>query len=129
VSPHHIYFSSFIFLSGLLIVVPVSSQNYWNKVYRYVAGAVVCLALIGVAFAFWPKVDQFRSYPDTKAELEAEIHVEQERINQLRLNQEKFRTDKHFVQKIAHETGFAHEGETIYQFEEPVSTAGGSKTE
>jgi cell division protein FtsB len=100
----------------------VSAQNYWNKVYRCVAGAVVVLALIGVAFAFWPKVDQFRSYQDTKSELETEIRQDQERINQLRLNQEKFRTDKHFVQKIAHETGFAHEGEVIYQFDGPVST-------
>lgn len=100
----------------------MSPRNYWNKLYQTVTLAVVLLALTGVAFAFWPKVTQFQKYQETKSQLEAEIRSENERINELRLKQEKFRTDKHFVQKIAHEIGFAHEGETIFQFEGPPST-------
>lgn len=100
----------------------MSPQKYWNKVYRYVALAAVLLVLIGVSFAFMPKIRQFNDYEKTKVNLEAEIAAEKERIKELRLNQEKFSTDKHFVQKIAHEIGFVHEGETVYQFEEPLKT-------
>lgn len=103
----------------------MSSQKYWNKVYRYLALAGVLLVLIGAAFAFFPKANQFQNYQGIKGELEVEIRASEERIKELRLNQEKFSTDKRFVEKIAHEIGFAHEGETIYQFEEaPAGTNG-----
>jgi cell division protein FtsB len=109
--PFHISYSS-----------TVSPQKYWNKVYRYLALAGVLLVLVGAAFAFFPKVNQFRNYQDIKAGLKADIRAEEERIKDLRSNQEKFSTDKRFVEKIAHEIGFAHEGETIYQFDEPAQT-------
>jgi hypothetical protein len=96
----------------------VSPQKYWNVIYRYVAIAVVGLALTGIVFAFLPKVNQFRSYQDTKNALEADIRAKEESIKELRLKQERFGSDKYFVQQIAHERGFAHEGETIYQFNE-----------
>ena len=100
----------------------MSPQKQWNIIYRYAALSVILLALIGVVFAFLPKVTQFRDYQETKTDLEAEIRSEEERIKELRLNQEKFSTDKHFVQKIAHETGFAHEGEVIFQFNDNPAT-------
>lgn len=84
--------------------------------------AGVCLSLVGVVFAFLPKIHQFQDYQDTRRQLEADIRVGKERINELRSNQENFSTDKHFVQKIAHEIGFVHEGETVYQFEEPTNS-------
>ncbi|MBI9020549.1 MAG: septum formation initiator family protein [Verrucomicrobia bacterium] len=93
-----------------------------NNFYRYVALSVILLALIGVGFAFLPKVGQFRSYQETKRNLEEDIRAEEERIKELRLNQERFSTDKHFVQKIAHEIGFAHEGEMIFQFNDQPDT-------
>jgi len=102
----------------------VNPQNYWNRLYRYVAAAIVLLALVGVVFAFLPKIRQFQGYQDTKTGLESEIRTEEARIRQLRENQQKFSTDKHFVQRLAHEKGFAHEGETIYQLEEPTGTNG-----
>ena len=100
----------------------MSPQKYWNVLYRYAVVAAILLALIGVVFSFFPKVTQFHSYQDTKAKLEAQIRAEEERIKELRLNQEKFSTDKHFVQKIAHDIGFAHEGEVIFQFNDSPSS-------
>jgi len=96
----------------------VSPQKYWNVVYRYVAIAVIGLALTGVIFAFLPKVTQFHGYQATKNDLEADIRAKEEAIKELRIKQERFGSDKYFVQQIAHEVGFAHEGETIYQFNE-----------
>lgn len=84
--------------------------------------------LIGAAIAFLPKIQQFQGYQDTKSELKSDIQTEEERIQKFRMYQEKFSTDKHFVQKIAHETGFAHEGETIYQFDESTGTNAGTRS-
>lgn len=106
----------------------MNPQNYWNKLYRYVAAAIVLLALVGVTFAFLPKIRQFQGYQDTKTGLEDEIRSDEARIKELRLNQQKFTTDKNFVQKLAHEKGFAHEGEIIYQFEEPSGTNNEART-
>jgi cell division protein FtsB len=100
----------------------VNPQNYWNKLYRYVAVAVVLLALIGATLAFLPKIRQFQGYQETKKGLEADIRTEESHIRDLRLNQQKFSMDKNFVQKLAHEKGFAHEGETIYQLGGPSDT-------
>ena len=105
----------------------MSPQKYWNVLYRYAVLAAILLALIGVVIAFLPKVTQFGSYQEKKGDLEAEIRGDEERIKELRLNQEKFSTDKHFVQKIAHEVGFAHDGEVIFQFNEQSSTNDGSQ--
>lgn len=109
----------------------MSLQKYWNVVYRYVVAAVIGLALTGVAFAFLPKFNQFRAYQETKRALEEDISLRKESINELRIKQERFASDKYFVQQIAHETGYAHEGETIYQFNDkaasnpPPATGGG----
>ena len=100
----------------------MSPQKYWNKIYRYVAIAVIGLALTGVFFAFLPKVTQFRGYQETKNTLEADIRAKEESIKELRLKQERFGSDKYFVQQIAHEIGFAHDGETIYQFTEKAAS-------
>ena len=75
-----------------------------------------------MTLAFFPKVNQFKDYQQTKQQLEADIRMEEERVKELRLKQEKFSTDKHFVQKIAHEIGFAHEGEVIFQFSDEAGT-------
>ncbi len=93
-----------------------------NKIYRVAAIAVIVMALIGIAFAFFPKVTQFRSYQEVKEDLDRDISAKEEAIKELRHDQERFSTDKYFVQQIAHEIGFAHEGETIYQFNESDSS-------
>ena len=102
----------------------MTAPNYLNKVYLYVAIAIVVCALIGATLAFLPKISLYQDYQDKCETYKAEIAEEKERIEELQLNQEKFRTDKRFVQKIAHEIGFAHEGETIYQFDQPVTNSG-----
>lgn len=96
----------------------MSPQKYWNQIYRYAALAAIGLALVGVVFAFLPKVTQSRTYQETRTALESDIRSQEEAIKELRMKQERFGTDKYFVQQLAHEIGYAHAGETIYQFGE-----------
>ena len=100
----------------------MSSHNYWNTLYRYTAIAVFVLAVIGIVFAFMPKVTQFHEYQETKSTLGVDLCAEEERIKELRNNQERFHTDKYFVQQIGHQIGFAHEGEVIFQFDDGPTT-------
>jgi cell division protein FtsB len=96
----------------------VSSQTYWNKIYRAAALAAFGLAAAGVVFAFFPKVVQLQSYQKTRDALADDIRTKEEAIKDLRRKQEQFSTDKLFVQQMAHEIGYAHEGETVFQFRE-----------
>lgn len=96
----------------------MSPQKYWNKIYRIAALAAFVLAVVGVVFAFFPKVTQFRSYQQTRDALKADIRAKEESIKDLRHKQEQFSTDKFFVQQMAHEIGYAHKSETVFQFNE-----------
>ncbi len=100
----------------------MSLQKQWNIVYRSAAFFAFLLALIGGVFAFIPKVSQYQEYQKTIKELKGAIDCDEKKIKELRRKQDKFSTDKHFVQKIAHETGFAHSGEVIFQFEDEPAT-------
>jgi len=51
-----------------------------------------------------------------RAELRLEIQEAESDAKALCRNQERFFSDKYFVQKLAHETGYAHEEEMIFQF-------------
>jgi cell division protein FtsB len=100
----------------------VSAQTHLNAFYRYILIGTVVVLLVGVGFAFMPKVTQFQSYQATKTDLDTQLAREEERIKELRSNQERFHTDKQFVQQIAHDIGFAHEDETIFQFSDSAET-------
>ena len=51
--------------------------------------------------------------------LRLEIQEAESDAKALRRNQERFFSDKYFVQKLAHETGYAHEEEIVFQFNAP----------
>jgi cell division protein FtsB len=86
--------------------------------------SVVALTLIGIALPFREKISDINRLENVVIDLKAKIAVLDTSIKELQTNQQKFSTDKNFVQKIGHETGYAHEGETIYQFEEPLTNSG-----
>ncbi len=104
-------------------------QKYWNRLYRFVIIAAAALAGAGALVAFLPKVAQFQSYQQTKHELETDIRLKEEQINDLRLKQEHFGTDRYFVQQMAHKIGYAHETETIFQFNDEAVTNDSTDTD
>lgn len=97
-------------------------QKYWNRLYRFAIITAAALAGAGALLAFLPKITQFQSYQQTKHELETDIRRKQEQIKDLRLKQERFGTDRYFVQQMAHKIGYAHESETVFQFNDESAT-------
>ena len=92
------------------------TEKYWNLINRVVLAAVAVMAVVGIVLAFTPKVKQIRSYQETRDNLQQriEIHVAAER--DLREKQRRFRTDPTYVERVAHEVGYARKDEMIYHF-------------
>ena len=82
----------------------------------------MCVA-IGVpvlyASVYRPLVSRTRELERREAELSVEVKKLEERLAELKDNQERLETDARFVEKIAREElGYAKPGETIFRFVE-----------
>lgn len=82
--------------------------------------SIEAAVLLAMGSAAAPKLKSFLTLQEEKRISEQKLVAETARYQELQLKQEKFRSDRDFVQKIAHEHGFAHEDETIYQFDTPA---------
>ena len=84
--------------------------------------AVVVMAGIGILLAFAPKVRQMQGYQQTRDTLQQRIDVTLAAEKELKEKQRRFMTDPEFVEKVAHEVGYARQDETIYHFPEETGT-------
>lgn len=91
-------------------------MSYWSTIYRFIRIASAVLVLIGMGFMFVPLIQQDREFQRRENELRDEIQHSEERIRELRLKQERFQSDPAFVERVAHEMGFAKPNETIFRF-------------
>jgi cell division protein FtsB len=73
------------------------------------------LALAASAMVFVPKWREYRNYQRKLAEMEEDVRRENDRLNLLRRNQERFRTDPHFVERMAHDHGLARPDEVLFK--------------
>lgn len=99
-------------------------MSHWVVIYRFAWITLTLLVLIGIGFMFMPLVQQDREAQRREATLKEEIRMDEERIRQLKIQQERFETDPAFVERIAHEMGLARPDETIFRFvDDPPRTA------
>ena len=98
------------------------TEKYWNLINRIVLGAVVVMACVGVVLAFSPKVKQLKVYQTTHDTLQQRIEVTVAAEQELKENQRRFFSDPDFVEKVAHEVGYARSTETIFHFPEETGT-------
>ncbi len=94
------------------------TEKYWNLINRIVLGAVVVMAGVGVVLAFTPKVKQLQSYQETSDKLQQRIEITVSAEKELKEKQRRFFSDPEFVEKVAHEVGYARGSETIFHFPE-----------
>lgn len=78
---------------------------------------VFCLLLIMLSVRiFMPKLSEVRKLQSRKLELKEEVTRLEERIKELKENQEKFSSDPDFVVRTAHEIGMVKTNETVFKF-------------
>ena len=98
------------------------TEKYWNLINRIVLVAIVIMAGVGVVLAFTPKVRQLKEYQTTHDSLQQRIDETVAYEFELKEKQRRFLSDPEFVEKIAHEVGYARTNETIFHF--PEETGG-----
>lgn len=85
---------------------------------RIVLIAIGIMALVGAVLAFVPKVKRMQNYQktldDKQQQMEATIAAERKMKENIR----RFKTDSSFVERVAHEVGYAHTNETVFHFPE-----------
>ena len=94
------------------------TEKYWNLINRVVLIAIVAMALVGVVLAFTPKVRQMQAYQNTRDTLQQRVDLTLAAEKELKGKQRRFLSDPTYVERVAHEVGYAHKNETIYHFPE-----------
>jgi cell division protein FtsB len=98
------------------------TEKYWNLINRIVLVAIIIMAGVGVVLAFTPKVRQLQDYQEKHDSLQQRISVTLAAEQDLKEKQRRFTSDPDFVQKVAHEVGYARTNETIFHFPEETGT-------
>jgi hypothetical protein len=94
------------------------TEKYWNLINRVVLLAISAMAVVGIVLAFTPKIRQIRSYQNTRDQIQQRIDVTVAAERDLKKKQHRFLNDPSFVERVAHEVGYARKNEMIYHFTE-----------
>ena len=94
------------------------TEKYWNLINRIVLAAITVMAVVGVVLAFTPKVKQMQAYQNTRDTLQHRIDVAVTSEREIKGNIQRFRSDPAYVERVAHEVGYASKDEMIYHFPE-----------
>ena len=98
------------------------TEKYWNLINRIVLVAIGLMAVVGVVLAFTPKIKQMQAYQNTYDTLQQRIDVTVAAERALKEKQRRFSSDPAYVERVAHEVGYARKGETIYHFPEETGS-------
>jgi len=98
------------------------NDSIWKKIQRLAVFAAAVLIFGLMAYAFYPRIETYRTHQRRKAELEAEIADREALIKNLQLMQQQLLTDPRFAEKIAHEEGLAHPNEVVFRFMDEPAT-------
>ena len=100
------------------------TEKYWNLINRIVLIAISLMATVGVVLAFTPKIKQIQAYQNTSEVLQQRLDVTLAAERDLKEKQHRFLNDPAYVARVAHEVGYAREGEMIYHFPEETGGTG-----
>ncbi len=100
------------------------TEKYWNLINRIVLVAIMIMAGVGVVLAFTPKVRQMKEFQETNDSLQQRISIKDTETQELKEKQRRFFADPEFVERVAHEVGYARTNETVYHFPEETGETG-----
>jgi cell division protein FtsB len=95
-------------------------MNYWVVVYRLAWGLLLVLFVIGLICIFLPKCHRIRELHRTRMALEEQNRRTEEKIRELKENQERFGSDPAFVELTARRTGRVKTNEHLYRYTNEV---------
>ena len=94
-------------------------DTYWNVVHKVGLGAALMIGIVGIIFvvvAFGNKVKQMHEYQAKYDSLQHRIEVTSAQTKKIKSDHRQFLTDPAFVERIAHQVGYAKKDEVIYEF-------------
>ncbi len=95
-------------------------MKFWVTVYKIAWGVLVVLLVVLVFRLFLPEVRQNREKQRKIAALESQNRMKEDAIKEIIRNQERFKNNPAFVERIAREElGKAKPDETVFRFENP----------
>ena len=90
---------------------------FWALIQKIAWVTIAVLAVIIILIAFVPKIKQYHDLQKVEVQKSSDVRLEQERLDQLKQQQDKLRTDPHYVERVAREEiGMAKPGEIIFKF-------------
>ena len=98
------------------------TEKYWNLINRIVLISISVMASVGIVLAFTPKIKQIQAYQNTSELLQQRIDITLAAERELKEKQRRFLNDPAYVERVAHEVGYARNDEMIYHF--PEETGG-----
>lgn len=91
-------------------------MNLWVLLYRFAWMVVIASCVVAVICVFLPKARDYQDLQKRKQALEQGNARLETQIRGLERNQQRFRTDPEFVERVAREQGMAKPGETVFRF-------------
>ena len=102
-----------------------ATSGRWSVLYRAAWSILILVGILAAVSVFYPQYAQYLELQRREAALEMEFRLEQERLQQLKRDQESLLTDPTFVERIAREElGYAKPGEMVIKFVEDGSAPG-----
>ena len=95
----------------------MKTVNFWVLLYRAALIAVAVAIAIAVVCVFLPQENRLRVLQSKKVALQETTSKQEARLRELDDDQNQFRKNREFVERIAREQGMAKPGETIFRFE------------
>ena len=91
-------------------------EKIWDIVVKVMVIVIIIMVIIGIGLSFTPKVKQMHVYQKRSEQLQKKIEQTLAEEKQSQIQQRRFATDSNYVEKVAHEVGYAHEDELIFHF-------------
>lgn len=90
------------------------SDKYLNLILRLGILGVIAIFLLAIPLVFIPKVKQMHQYQVRCDEVKNDVKEVGNAELELKNKQRRFHTDSEYVEKVAHEVGYARTNEVIY---------------
>ena len=92
------------------------ASKFLELIKKIVLGIFVLFILLGIYFAFYPKVKDREKYKEIYLSNERKIEDLVKKERKLKQDIDLLKNDPKYAEQIAHEKGYARENETIFYF-------------